>query len=1066
MDEQFRFAVLGPVRAWRSSREIELGPPQQRLVLAALLLAEGSQVVSGELVEAVWGCEAPASAFGVLRTYIHRLRKALRPAGDAGASVIRSTANGYQLRTSPQALDLSSFRELLAQAEQARCAGDIKGVAGFLREALSLWRGAALAGARGDYAQAQRQRLDGLRMSAQADRIAAELSLGDHSTAAAELSRLVCEHPLDERFRELLMLALYLSGRQAAALDTYREARILLAKELGVDPGPALRTMYQRILRADTTLIASAVGTAPAQAHVPSAPHPVPAGALTVPAQLPPGFTTFVGRDAELAELTESALGGTAVVSAISGTAGVGKTAFAVHWARQVADRFPDGQLYLNLRGFDPVGLPVSPEHALRNALESLGADARKLPQDIDSLAATFRTLLTGKRVLLLLDNVRDASQVRPLLPGAPGCLALVTSRSRLSGLVALDGAHPVDLAVLSVPEARELLARRLKPGQAEAEPRAVEEIISRCARLPLALAVTAARAATRPTLSLTAIAAELRESADGLDAFHDGDTAADIRAVFSWSYQALTPQAARLFRFLALHPGPDITLPATASLVALPLPHTRQLLTELVQAHLLEEHIPGRYTSHDLLRTYATELTHTFDSPRGAQAARHRILDHYLHSAREALTLTGERALISIAPAAEGVRAEAFGTDTDKATAWFTAEQAVLLAAAEQAYAHHYDVHTWQLAWAVANHLHWRGLWQEHEAVHHTAMAAARRLGDLTAQAHIHHGLIVVTTARDRNDEARVHAERAIELFTDLNDMQACAECYRALSRVAEQQGDPETALDAALRYLALKQTYADRDRDTDDIRGRRATAAAFNMVGWSHSQLGQHEQALDHCRQALALCQELECSTGVAETWGNIGYAHLHLGQYEEAVAAYRNAVDASRRGDFHWKTAEALMRLGDAHLGAGRPDAARAAWVGGAGHQGAARRRRDRRQRTTPHQNASALRSEWLRHPRPGAAPEPRGREHALTRVDALAIYLDVIGGARVGHESAYPEEFLRDAVLLYSAAGARNHRMDQENSQGAGTPRRWVRLPAGDGCPRRRRAGVGRGRADPR
>ncbi|MFD5066035.1 tetratricopeptide repeat protein, partial [Streptomyces sp. NPDC058394] len=354
------------------------------------------------------------------------------------------------------------------------------------------------------------------------------------------------------------------------------------------------------------------------------------------------------------------------------------------------------------------------------------------------------------------------------------------------------------------------------------------------------------------------------------------------------------------------------------------------QLLCELIQAHLVDEAIPGRYTSHDLLRAYATELTHTLDSPREAQAARHRILDHYLHSAREALTLTGERALISMAPAAEGVRVETFGADTDKATAWFTAEQAVLLAAVEQASAHHYDVHTWQLAWAVANHLHWHGLWQEHEAVHHTAMAAARRLGDLAAQAHIHHGLSVVTATRDRSDEARVHAERAIELFTDLDDMRACAECYRTLSRAAEQQGDPETALDAAQRYLALKRTYTDRDRDTDDSRGRRATAAALNMVGWSHSQLGQHQQALDYCRQALALCQELECSTGAAETWGNIGYAHHHLGHYEQATVAYRNAVDSSRRGDFHWMTAEALMCLGDAHLGSERPHDARTAWV----------------------------------------------------------------------------------------------------------------------------------------
>ncbi|MEV1069928.1 BTAD domain-containing putative transcriptional regulator [Streptomyces sp. NPDC050263] len=932
LEERLRFSLLGPVRAWRGPNEIELGPPQQRAVLAVLLLAEGSQVSAGGLVDAVWGMKAPVSVLGIVRTYVHGLRKVLEPAGDAASSVIRSTGDGYQLRTSPDDLDLGSFRALLAQAERARRAGNTEGAARYLRNALGLWRGEALAGVRGQYAQTQRQRLGELRLSAVAARLTAELDLGAHAEAATELTGLVAEHPLDERFRELLMLALYRSGRQAAALASYREAQTLLAGELGVDPGPGLQAMYQRVLRADAGLLAP---PAPAPAEAAPAPVPVPVSAPVqvpaVPAQLPAGLAVFVGRDAELTEMTGLAPVGTVVISAIAGMAGVGKTTFAVHWARQVADRFPDGQLYLNLRGFDPAVLPVPPEHALVTLLESLGADPSGLPQDVDALAALYRTLLTGKRALLLLDNARDAAQVRPLLPGAPGCLVIVTSRNRLSGLVAVNGAHPLHLDVLSEAEARELLARRLGPGRVAAEPDAVEEIIARCARLPLALAVTAARAATRSALPLSAIAAELRDSAGALDAFHDGDTAADVRAVFSWSYHALTPAAARLFRLLALHPGPDISLSAAASLTGLSLPNTRQLLSELIQAHLVDEPVPGRYASHDLLRVYATELTEAVDLLQEVRAARHRMFDHYLHTAREAFALTArERMLISLEPVAEGVRAEQFGGDTAKAAAWFAAEQAVLLAVVEQAATHRYDVHTWQLAWAMANHLHRRVLWREQEAVHRTAMGAARRLGDRAAQAHIHHGL-AATRGLDRIDEARVHAERAIELFTESGDMRACAESYRILAWVAEGQGDPEAALGAAQRSLALYRAHD--GRGADDSRGRMAMAAALNAVGWYHTQLGQHQQALDPCRQALALCQELGYDYGAGDAWDSVAYALHHLGRYDEAVTSFRNALALYRQagGDPLFE-ATVLKHLGDTHLSAGRPDAARTAWTEG--------------------------------------------------------------------------------------------------------------------------------------
>ncbi|MFF0086999.1 BTAD domain-containing putative transcriptional regulator [Streptomyces canus] len=942
MEERLRFAVLGPIRAWRGEDEIELGPPQQRAVLAVLLLAEGSQVLASGLVDAVWGTRAPASAPGILRTYVHRLRKALEPAGDTASSVIRSTGDGYQLRISRDLLDLGVFRELLARAERARCAGDSKGAVECLREALGLWRGTALAGVRGEYAQTQRQRLDELRLSAEAARITTELDLGAPAEAAAELTGLVAEHPLDERFRELLMLSLYRSGRQAAALATYREAQTLLVGELGVDPGPRLQAMYQRVLRADAGLLAPPAPTESAPASVPvpaSAPVPVsvPAGAfvpvqaLALPAQLPAGLAVFVGRDAELAEAVRLAPAGTVVVSAIAGMAGVGKTAFAVHWARQVADRFPDGQLYLNLRGFDPVGLPVTQEHALRTLLESLGADARGLPQGVDALAALYRTLLTGKRVLVLLDNARDAAQVRPLLPGAPGCLVIVTSRNRLSGLVAVDGAHPLYLDVLSVAEARGLLARRLGADPVAAEPDAVEEIIARCARLPLALAVVAAGAATRSALPLSAVAAELRESADSLNAFHNVDAAADVRSVFSWSYHALSPDAARLFRLLGLHPGPDIALPAAASLAGLTVPHTRQLLSELIQAHLVDEPVPGRYSSHDLLRAYATELAEAVVPPQQTRAARHRMFDHYLHTAREALAVTSERVLISLPPAAEGVRAEEFAGDFAKAAAWFAAEQAVLLAAVEQAATRRYDGHTWQLAWAMGHHLHRRGLAREQEAVHGAAMDAARRLGDRTAQAHAHRSLGIVAMDLGRLDEARVHVERAIELFTELCDVNDCAQSYRYLAVVAERQGDLQAGLDAAQRSLELFRAH--EDRGGADSRGRKTTATALNGVGWFHTLLGYPQQALDHCRQALVLCQELGYDSGAADTWDSIGFALHSLGRYDEAVAAYRDALAIYQQaGRIDWFVVGTLMRLGDSHLSADHPDAARAVWTEG--------------------------------------------------------------------------------------------------------------------------------------
>ncbi|MFJ9007935.1 AfsR/SARP family transcriptional regulator [Streptomyces canus] len=923
MRERLRFAVLGPVRAWRGADEIELGPPQQRAVLAALLLAEGAQVSTDSLVDAVWGTRAPATAVGTLRTYVHRLRKVLEPGGDTASSVIRSMGDGYRIRTSPDELDLGAFRDLLAQADRVRGAGELKDTERCLRDALDLWRGTALAGIRGDYAEGQRQRLGELRLSATAARLEIALDLGAHADAATELAGLVGEHPLDERFREMLMLALYQSGRQAAALTTYREAQTLLAEELGVDPGPALQEMYQRILRADAELL-----TSPSALTEPTpAPAPVSAQAPGVPAQLPADLPAFVGRDAELAQMAGLMPSGTVVIGAIAGMAGVGKTAFAVHWARQVADRFPDGQLYLNLRGFDPVGRPVTPEHALRTVLEALGMESDTLPQHVDALAGVYRTVLAGRRVLLLLDNARDAAQVRPLLPGAPGCLVIVTSRNRLTGLVAVDGAHPVRLDVLSLSEARDFLVRRLGADRVAAEPDAVQEIIERCARLPLALAVTAAHAAAWSTFPLAAIAAGLRDSAGGLDAFHDADSdsAADVRAVFSWSYHALTPDAAHLFRLLALHPGPDIALPAAASLAGLTVPHARRLLGELIRANLVDESAPARFASHDLLRAYAAELADAVDPPAERRAARHRMFDHYLHSAYAA----AESALlirhhIQITSRSAGVRPEEFADSEQRALAWFAREQAVLVAAVLEAAETGFDEHTWQLAWTIEHYLGRRGMWRDLEITLHTAMAAARRLGDPTPEAHALRGLAQAERYTGHVKESRAHLERAIELFGRIGDMTALAECHRQLSGVLELAGELEPALHHAELCVELL---------PDTPENSKLLGWARTGIGWYHALLGRYEEALVHCRAALDFVREAGDDYGEAYVLDSIGYAQHHLGRYTEAITSYERALLLIRQvGGVPWSEAAMLTHLGDSLLSVHRPDAARAAWTEG--------------------------------------------------------------------------------------------------------------------------------------
>ncbi len=455
--------------------------------------------------------------------------------------------------------------------------------------------------------------------------------------------------------------------------------------------------------------------------QVAGGPVPTRRRRLAIPAQLPPDVSTFTGRDHHLAVLhkllpsredpgdthhTTTAV----VISAIDGTAGVGKTALAVHWAHQIRDRFPDGQLYVNMRGFDPGSQSMDPATAVRGFLDALDVPPQRIPTDLDAQAALYRSLLVGRRVLIVADNARDTAQVRPLLPGAPGCLVLVTSRNQLTSLIAAHAAHPLTLDLLTPDEAQQLLAHRLGTDRVAAEPHAVDEIITACARLPLALALVAAHAAVRPQTPLHTLAEQLRDTQHRWHILTGDDPTTDVQAVFSWSYQALTPPAAQLFRLLGLHPGPDIGVPAAASLTALPVDEARSLLDQLARANLLTEHSPGRYSLHDLLRAYATQMARTTDTDGERHAATHRILDHYLHTAYTAdrLLIPGRDSII-LAPPQPDANPQHL-TDHAQALAWFTAEHPVLLAAVDHAAATSFDTHTGQLAWALWTFLDRRG--------------------------------------------------------------------------------------------------------------------------------------------------------------------------------------------------------------------------------------------------------------------------------------------------------------------------------------------------------------------
>ncbi|MGW0521881.1 BTAD domain-containing putative transcriptional regulator [Crossiella sp. NPDC003009] len=914
MRQGLAFGLLGPVRAWRDGAELNLGSPQQRLTLATLLLAQGRAVPVEEIAAALWGAAVPRAARGTIRTYVQRLRRVLETAD--GEPVIVSAGGGYAVRVPEEATDLGRFRRAVRAAEAARGRGEVAAAAGLYKEAVEEWDGEPLAGLHGETADAERARLRRRRLGVVEELATLELELGRCPDLVDRLAAEAQAEPLRERLHELLMLALYRAGRQAEALTAYDTLRKLLAEELGVDPAPAVRELHRRILRADPELLGRARPR-------PAPPPPAPA---VTPAQLPPDLPAFIGREDELAALSvpEQPDRHCPAVAVVHGTPGVGKTTFAVRWAHRVAARFPDGQLYVDLRGFEPEGVAVEPREAVWGLLDALSVPTQLRPDRLDALTALYRSVLAGRRCLILLDNARDTAQVLPLLPGNPNCFVLVTSRVELSGLVAATGAHAVALDILSEDEATGFLARRLGRARVEAEPEAVREIIAACARLPLALAVVCARAAYHPAFSLAAVAEELDAARGGLDAFTGADSRTDVRSVLSWSYRALSAPAARLFRLLSFHPATSVDLRAAASLAGLPTARAQALFRELTAAHLLAEVAPGRFHTHDLLRAYALELVSAQDSAADQRAVLRRGLDYHLHTAHTAARmLSAHQDLPAPGEIDPAVSPRGFA-GYEQALDWFILEHAVLIGLVQRAAAAGFEQHAWQLAWMMRHYLDWAGHWRDLETVNRTALRAATETGDAVGVAYARRGLARIETHHGRFDQARALLAESLTGFTIAGDTLARAYTHRQAIGVRQLQGDYAGALEEATVALALFRAAGSAVGEGAGLLGLAA----------SQTRLGRHEDALLAGRRALDLLMAAGDLYDLALALDVLGRASSALGRFAEAADYRERGIELSRsmanRGDFvtsllHRMVTSALIYLSEARHLAGQTERA---------------------------------------------------------------------------------------------------------------------------------------------
>ncbi|WP_245646593.1 AfsR/SARP family transcriptional regulator [Microtetraspora niveoalba] len=907
------FRLLGDLEVRVDGRYVELGHHRQRCVLAVLLVEAGRSVSVDQLLDRVWGHHPPRHGRDTLYSYLSRLRRML--AAVDGARIARQNG-GYVIGVDPMTVDLHRFQRWVGAA---RTADDDATVRHLLEQALALWRGDALANLDTPWLNTLREGLVQQRHAAELDLADAHLRSGRHAELVPELTVRAARHPLDERLAGQLMLALYRSGRPAEALRHYQRIRLHLVEELGADPGPSLQDLHRRILAADPT-------TTP--------PDPTPAtGATTatlsgppgiVPRQLPAPPAGFTGRRAELGQLSRASdesgrPGGTVVISSVGGIGGIGKTWLALRWAHENIDRFPDGQLFANLRGFDPIEQPLSPATAVRGFLEALGVDPQGMPTDLDAQVGLYRSLVAGRRMLIVLDNVRDADQAAPLLPGSPTCTVVVTSRHDLAGMTAADGARPVALDALDDAEAHQLLLHRLGAERLAAEPEAVAYLLACCAGLPLALAVLAARAVLSPRLPLAALAAELRDTTGRLDAWDTGDLRTNLRAVFTTSYLGLSTRASEVFGLLGLAPGPDIGLGAVAALTGLPPAGVRGPLRELEGMSLIHQHTPGRWRMHDLVRLYAAGQAREDQPETARQAALRRLVDFHLHTAYAAERLLApHRAPITLGAPAPGWW-QGPPADHTAAWNWFADEHACLLAVRHLAAKQNWHEAVWRLAWSLDTFHFRRGTVQDQYDDWLAGLDAARRLDDPEAQGLAHRILGHACARLGRHDLAMDHFQQALSLARRTGDLAAQAQIHQGLAVSWAQREEFRQALEhtthALHRYRAL----------ADPVR----TADALNDLGWYTSRLGLHAEGLAHCEAALALFRRHRHRDGEANTLDSLGYIAHQTGRYDQALSYYDEALRLLQEIGNAFDEANTLEHLGDVHAAIGDHRQARSAW-----------------------------------------------------------------------------------------------------------------------------------------
>jgi DNA-binding SARP family transcriptional activator/tetratricopeptide (TPR) repeat protein len=927
-----KFGVLGPLQV--DGRYIAL-PAKQRIVLAVLLLHANRVVPVGALIDALWGDAPPASARTTLQGYVKQLRRN----DDAGIGErLMTRSPGYLIRVTPGEFDLDRFTELRDQARTAEEGKDWLAAADLLKSALALWRGDPLA----DVPSAVLQRihvprLAELRMRTVESLAEADLRLGRHHEIVAELRQVTMDQPLREEPHGQLMLALYRCGRQAEALEVFRDVGRRLRKELGVSPGPRLQELHQRILTADPSLAgnpAAAGATTPVPAADP-APAEVPAAAPlpVAPAQLPPDTADFTGREEQvkllcqlLATPPDQNRPGAVVVSALAGMAGIGKTALAVHVAHRLRDRFPDGQLYVNLQG---ATAPLQPAEVLSRLLRDLGDPDRVIPTGGEERAARYRSLLATRKMLIVLDDAREAAQVRPLLPGSADCAVLVTSRTVLTGLA---GAARLSLDALADDEARDLFSAIVGPPRAIAEPEAVAAVLACCAGLPLAIRIAGSRLASRPAWSVAQLAARLASERSRLAELAVGDLA--VRTSFAVSYDALPGNGsgdgdtrdgagdaapARVFRLLGLPGMAELSLPAIAALAGRPAEEVATALETLTDAHLLESPAPDRYRLHDLIRSYAAECAEQADSRRDRDAALDRMLSWYgAQTIAAAQTLVPYREFPAIAHDLGRTLGVLAIADREQAFAWFEAEVANLTVATRQASGTGRDDVSVKIAIGTVDFFLRTAHIKVWVSVCQQGVLSAGRLGDDAALSYLLRRLGQAYGEDRRFTDADQCFTEALEIQRRTGDTAEEARTLNSLAVSLSLQGQHEPAL----QHL---RTALDIVGAPDD---QQIIATVLNNIGHILCSLKRYEESLENLERALAIGHQFGDGFFVCMIESSIGRVYLDMGGYKEAVEHCQWAL-AAHHGTTRDR-GEALYTLGCALAFLGQASEAREAWL----------------------------------------------------------------------------------------------------------------------------------------